>query len=80
MVTIRKKKGLTASGNVAESHCIPILAPSPPAHYTGGEEPFVLAKLQLYWISQIFPPSFCFNSQPNLQLKQTKSTNIKTNH
>lgn len=38
------KKGLTASGNVAESHCVPILAPFNPFPWVG--EPIAFAKLR----------------------------------
>lgn len=39
-LSVASEKGLTASGNVADSHCIPILAPAPHLFSVGGGEPF----------------------------------------
>ena len=46
------KKGFTASGNVADSHCVPILAPYPHGIIHKGENQMRLQSYMFFWKRQ----------------------------
>jgi len=57
------KKGLTASGNVAESHCIPVLAYIRQLVFaSSGKEPIAAAKVRKIWLSEKKSNVFLFSN------------------